>query len=145
MGTATMGSGGRRKRARGAYRAEMDYEALLRGTRFEPRGNDVAVMAEFSRRGIALDDIQTFGPAQNVRTYRAWRALGRQVQRGERGVRITVYGQAEPGPEVRIDATGAVCEPAAPRRFACSAHVFHITQTAPIGEAVAAESERAAC
>ena len=44
--------------------------------------NDKAVLAAFSARGIALADIE---PRVNVLTFRAWKAKGRSVCKGEHG------------------------------------------------------------
>lgn len=118
----------RRKREAG------DREALERGDCRSPCDNDTITHIEFVARGIAPHDIETFGPNQNVRTYRAWRALGRQVRKGERSVRLTVWhpiGKSEVDPD-----TG---EPKPERCRPVSACVFHISQTDPVnGQGVAA-------
>lgn len=114
-------------------RREREAQALESGTRFQPKGNDVLVIAEFTRRGIPLSEIETFGPRQNVRTYNAWRALGRQVRKGERGVAVTVFGQAEDSPT--DDSPGGSVSKRKPRRFAVRAYVFHVSQTDPASEA----------
>lgn len=103
-----------------------DREALERGRRMMPNGNDMAALMEFTTRGIPAGDIETFGPGQNVRTYRAWRALGRQVRKGEKSVRLTVW---RPIGEDRVDDDGKTHP--APKR-PCSACVFHISQTDPV-------------
>ncbi len=83
--------------------------------------NDALVVALFAARGI---DPAAIEPRENVLTYRAWQAKGRQVCRGERSVRITTY--------IPIDAkldpvTGKVIEPASTRPW--TAAVFHVSQT----------------
>ena len=103
-----------------------DAEALLRGTRHRPNGNDTPVILAFMDRGLAESDVITFGDGQNVRTFPAWRALGRHVRKGERSVRCTVWlhvdgkekldGKKEPG-----------------RSFRKTACVFHVSQTDTIG------------
>ena len=109
-------------------RDELDRESLDRGSRRAPNSNDTVVMLTLESRGISTDDVHTFGPDQNVRTYRAWRALGRQVRKGEKSVQLTCWI-----PATRTDKkTGkekTSCRPV-------SACVFHVSQTDTIGGAV---------
>jgi antirestriction protein ArdC len=70
-------------------------------------------------------------PRENVFTYHAWRALGRQVRRGEHGVKVITY--------VPVNAKdrdeAAELDPNKPRRKISrpwGATVFHISQTDPI-------------
>ena len=107
-------------------REALDREALERGSRCQPNSNDAQVYLQFGARGIAPHDIETCGPHQNVRTYRAWRALGRQVRKGEKSVRLTVW--ITDG-EDKVDAvTGKVVKA---RTFPRPACVFHVSQTDP--------------
>ena len=46
------------------------------------------IIAEFAARGIPEDDIC---PRTNVLTYKAWKAKGRAVMRGEKGVKICTF------------------------------------------------------
>ena len=83
--------------------------------------NDALVVALFAARGIDPADVQ---PRENVLTYRAWQAKGRQVCKGEKSVRITTYIPIE----AKVDpVTGKVIEPASSRPW--TAAVFHISQT----------------
>ncbi len=83
--------------------------------------NDAIVVALFAARGI---DPIAIEPRENVLTYRAWQAKGRQVCKGERSVRITTYIPID----AKIDpATGKVIEPASSRPW--TAAVFHVSQT----------------
>jgi hypothetical protein len=75
-----------------------------------------------------------------VFTYHAWRALGRQVRRGEHGVKVCTFvecdGKAGPTGE---DCDGVIDE--APRkrgkfRRPWTATVFHISQTDLIDQAM---------
>ncbi len=82
--------------------------------------NDALVIALFAARGI---DPETIEPRENVLTYRAWQAKGRQVCKGERSVRITTY---IPIDEKR-DENGKVTRAAGSRPK--MAFVFHVSQT----------------
>ena len=83
--------------------------------------NDALVVALFAARGI---DPAAIEPRENVLTYRAWQAKGRQVRKGERSVRITTY---IPIPAKLDSTTGKVLEPAGSRPR--STAVFHVSQT----------------
>ena len=83
--------------------------------------NDALVVALFAARGI---DPATIEPRENVLTYRAWQAKGRQVCRGEQSVKISTF---IPVP-AKLDAvTGEILEPASSRPW--TAAVFHVSQT----------------
>lgn len=99
--------------------AEMQREALARARNGDSARNEALVISSFLERGIPEADIQ---PRINVLTYHAWRALGRQVRRGERSVRV----------ETRIPITGT--DPDSGERTvtgtrAKTAYVFHVSQT----------------
>ena len=83
--------------------------------------NDALVVALFAARGI---DPATIEPRENVLTYRAWQAKGRQVRRGEKSVRISTF---IPIPAKLDPVTGKVIEPASSRPW--TAAVFHVSQT----------------
>jgi antirestriction protein ArdC len=78
-------------------------------------------------KGIPEADIR---PRENVFTYNAWLALGRQVRRGERGVKISTFvaleGKKDAG---NVDAVG---KPGRRTTRPWTATVFHISQTDPI-------------
>lgn len=87
-----------------------------------------AIFAGFMAKGIPEDEIR---PRENVFTYNAWRALGRQVRRGEHGVKVSTFipmdkktgeTDAETGDEKRVQLG----------KRAWTATVFHISQTDPI-------------
>lgn len=65
-----------------------DLEALERAETGQSLGNYPTIFLELMERGIPEHAID---PRSNVLTYRAWLAKGRQVQPGERGVKIVVY------------------------------------------------------
>jgi hypothetical protein len=103
-------------------------EALSRAIGNQSLTNWPAIFAGLSAKGISETDIR---PRENVFTYNAWRALGRQVRRGEHGVKITTF-VAIKGKEdtANPDTTGK------PKRRSSrpwTATVFHVSQTDPIG------------
>src|SRR5260370_12002190 len=67
---------------------EMQQEALTRAASGQSLTNWPAILAGFTAKGIPADDIR---PRENVFTYHAWRALGRQVRRGEHGVKVVTF------------------------------------------------------
>ena len=76
------------------------------------------VKSEFLDRGLSEEDIQ---PKENVFTYRKWQELGRQVKKGEKGVKISWL--APMNRKEGDERTGM-------RHLTRS--VFHISQTEPI-------------
>jgi hypothetical protein len=109
-------------------RHAMQQEALSRATEGESWTNYPAIFQGFMAKGIPEADIR---PRENVLTYHAWRAIGRQVRRGEHGVKVLTYvpmnkktGETDPdtGEEKRVQLG----------RRAWTAVVFHISQTDPI-------------
>ena len=108
-------------------RDELQQEALSRAASGQSLTNLPAIFAGFLAKGIPEADIR---PRENVFTYHAWRALGRQVRRGEHGVKVTTFvpmdkktGETDPDSgEERKASIG---------RRAWSATVFHLSQTDP--------------
>ncbi len=121
---------GKRRRLTPDERRDRDNEALFRVNQSLSVANYVTVIAEFEARGIA--DAR---PKENVYTYNAWRALGRQVRKGEHGVKLAVWypiddSKAEP-----------LSDGSKPKRLRCvNSTVFHISQTDPIGQTAAPAS-----
>ena len=105
---------------------ELQAEALSRATSGQSLTNWPAIFAGFTAKGIPEADIL---PRVNVLTYHAWRAKGRQVRRGEHGVKVTTWispkdkaeGSADDGKKTR------------PTKMPWCATVFHESQTDPIG------------
>ena len=88
-------------------------EALSRARGNTSGLNYQTIFTGFMARGIPSSEII---PRENVLTYKAWQAIGRQVKKGEKGVRVTTW--------IRYtDKTGQ--EVVKPQ----SAYVFHISQT----------------
>jgi hypothetical protein len=50
--------------------------------------NYPTIYGGFMQKGIPESEIK---PRENVFTYHAWRALGRQVRRGEHGVKVLTF------------------------------------------------------
>jgi hypothetical protein len=96
---------------RTAKQTEGDLAALERAETGQSLGNYPTIFGTFMERGIPEDEIN---PRENVLTYRAWLAKGRQVQKGEKGCRIVVYV-----PDDNDDK----------KRKPRYASVFHISQT----------------
>jgi antirestriction protein ArdC len=99
---------------------QREAEALSRATTSQTVSNYPAIISGFVAKGIPEAEIQ---PRENVLTYDAWRAIGRQVQKGEHGVKVVTYSERtvtdqENGKEV----TRTIRRP-------WFTTVFHISQT----------------
>lgn len=81
-------------------------------------GNYQAIFEGFAAMGIAAEDIK---PRENVFTFNAWRALGRTVSKGQKGVRIVTVIRCE-----RHDQETGESRPA---RKPKTTSVFHVSQT----------------
>jgi len=106
-------------------RAELAHEALSRAQCSTSWSNYPAIFAGFQAMGIPASNII---PRENVLTYHAWRAKGRQVKRGEHGVKIMSW---YPIPD-RKDPDNPDEKPAKKVR-PVTAVVFHVSQTKPYG------------
>jgi hypothetical protein len=111
-------------------REQIQQEALSRATSSQSLSNWPAIIRGFMEKGIPEHEIK---PRENVFTYHAWRALGRQVRRGEHGVKVCTFvactgkGESEDTDgerEKRTEQQGY--------RRPWSATVFHVSQTDPI-------------
>jgi hypothetical protein len=107
-------------------------EALESGSRYKPNSNDMPCILEFEARGIPASEIETFGPDQNVRTFNAWKALGRYVRKGEKSVHLCVWRTVEKDEIDPVTGTRRFA------RFCATACVFHVSQTEPMVEGGAA-------
>lgn len=94
-------------------KTEYQQESLQRARSGNSMLNYQAILAGFTSRGIPSGDII---PRENVLTYNAWKALGRQVKKGEKGIKVISWIKM-------TDKTGS--ETMRPT----SATVFHISQT----------------
>jgi hypothetical protein len=108
-------------------KSEMQAEALTRAASGQSLTNWPAIFEGFLAKGIPESDIR---PRENVFTYRAWRALGRQVRRGEHGVKVTTWVTPKDKRDQPADPKEG--EKARRGKMPWSATVFHISQTDPI-------------
>lgn len=111
-------------------REAIESEALGNAVNGQSLANYTAIFEGFMARGIPESEIK---PRENVFTYNAWRALGRQVRKGEHGIKILTFITCDPSEETRAkdpDAKGY--------RRPWSTTVFHETQTDLIGQQPAA-------
>jgi len=115
----------KRRRLSREERSEMERESLSRARSSFSMANFVPVIQEFAARGIPLAEIC---PKENVFTYHAWRALGRQVRKGEHGVKVSVCFKRDDDKQQAADGKPAT------RTIFASAVVFHVSQTDPIGD-----------
>ncbi len=87
-----------------ALREQMQQEALARAANGQTLTNWPAIIHGFMARGIPEHEIR---PRENVFTYHAWRALGRQVRRGEHGVKVVTFVTTKGNRVVELAATVA--------------------------------------
>jgi hypothetical protein len=93
-------------------------EALSRAVNGLSLGNYPAIFGGFVAKGIPEAEIK---PRENVFTYQAWRALGRQVRRGEHGVKVVTF--------VEMAKEDKETGKKKPFRRPWTTTVFHISQT----------------
>ena len=112
----------KRRRLTPEERAQVYADALGRAVSGQSVRNYAAIFEGCDEKGIPEDEVQ---PRENVFTYNAWRGKGRQVKRGEKGIRISVWCPGR-GPESVLSE-----EPdSAARGYWRTACVFHVSQTA---------------
>jgi antirestriction protein ArdC len=97
---------------------EQQQEALQNAVGHESLTNYPAIFEGFEAKGLKTEEIE---PRVNVFTYKAWQALGRQVQKGQKGVKVVTWVPMEK----KDKKTGDVEKFSRPR----TTTVFHITQT----------------
>jgi len=114
-------------------REQIQQEALSRAIGGQALTNWPAIIAGFVAKGIPEENIR---PRENVFTYHAWRALGRQVRRGEHGVKVLTFmsikGKEDKDGVATNDADGTDRPTRGATRRPWSATVFHVSQTDPI-------------
>jgi len=115
-----------------ASREEIQQEAFARAAAGQSLTNWPAILAGFTAKGIPESDIR---PRENVFTYHAWRALGRQVRRGEHGVKVVTFlttaKEGKDGAQTN-DQDGTDKPKRSGSRRPWTATVFHVSQTDPI-------------
>ena len=99
---------------------EIASEALSRATQGQSIANYATIFEGFQAKGIAENDII---PRVNVLTYHAWKAVNRQVKKGEHGVKVfTFIVMTKTVKDGDTDKTETFKRPK-------STTVFHISQT----------------
>ena len=115
-------------------REQVQGEALNRAMHGQSTSNLDEIFKGFKAIGIAEVDIL---PRQNIFTFWAWKALGRKVRKGERGVRVTTWIErrlllrSDPNHQ-HSNAADAAAEANTRSRFSRPVTVFHINQTEPV-------------
>lgn len=99
-------------------RNEANQQALSNARSNQSILNYPSIYSEFMARGIPESQIE---PRVNVFTYKAWLALGRQVRKGEHGVRVVTF--------VPMTKTDKLTGKESSFRRPWSTTVFHISQT----------------
>lgn len=107
-------------RPRSARSAEIQAESLSRAVNGHSIANELLAVGMFAARGIPESDIK---PRENVFTFNAWKALGRQVRKGEKAVALPTRKTCR---KKKPDGTEDVYT------VPWTAYVFHISQTDPI-------------
>lgn len=101
----------------------IQQEALTRAVSGQSFTNYKDIFEGFLAKGIPETDIK---PRENVFTYNAWRALGRQVRKGEHGVKCLTFVACEDKEASQKDGKTHVY------RRPWHTTVFHVSQTDPI-------------
>jgi hypothetical protein len=99
---------------------EQEREALFRAKYGRSMGNYMTIIQGFIDKGIPEQEIR---PRENVFTYQAWKAQGKQVKRGEHGVKCCTWISTEKKIE-HTDGTETVKRGKIPRTVT----VFHVSQ-----------------
>lgn len=111
------------KRLTETERQERCRASLTRAVTGASIANYVPIFEGFAAMGIPEDQIM---PRENVFTYAAWRALGRQVRKGEHGVKVIT--RKECAKTIEKDGEETVEAYSIP----WGATVFHVSQTDPV-------------
>jgi hypothetical protein len=113
-----------------ASRQAIQQEALSRAVGNQSLANWPAIFAGFVAKGIPESDIK---PRENVFTYHAWRALGRQVRRGEHGIKVLTFVALDRAAATDSEEGDGKPEKRKARgRRPWAATVFHVSQTDPM-------------
>jgi antirestriction protein ArdC len=99
-------------------------EALSNAVSRQSVMNYAGIFAGFMAKGIPEDAIK---PRENVFTYNAWIALGRQVRKGEHGVKCVTF--------IPCSKTDKRTGEKESFRRPWTTTVFHVTQTEPMKDA----------
>lgn len=99
----------------------IQHEALAKAVSGQSFANYQSIFAGFMARGIPENEIK---PRENVFTYNAWLALGRQVRKGEHGVKCLTFVSGTTKDKKTGEEKGF--------RRPWSTTVFHVSQTDPV-------------
>ena len=101
---------------------EQNAQALSNAVSNHSIMNYVPIFQGFAARGIPESEIK---PRENVFTYKAWLALGRQVRKGEHGVKVVTFV-----PMSKTDKKTSERKLIGRRPWTTT--VFHVSQTEPM-------------
>ena len=99
-------------------KAEQQAQSLSNALQSQSVMNYAGIFEGFAAKGIPVDAI---APRENVFTYNAWLALGRQVRKGEHGVKVVTF--------VTCEKTDKKTGERESYRRPWSTTVFHVSQT----------------
>lgn len=98
---------------------EIQRQALSNAIGHQSTMNYDAIFSGFLEKGIPENEIK---PRENVFTFHAWKALGRQVRKGEHGVKVVTW--------ITCKEKGAPADSeAGTYRRPKTTTVFHVSQT----------------
>jgi N-terminal domain of anti-restriction factor ArdC len=106
-------------------KGELQREALTSALSGHSLANYATIIKGFAAKGIPEGEIL---PRENVFTYEAWRAVGRQVRRREHGVKVCTWVPVE---KKEDDAETGEAKVSSFKR-PWTATVFHVSQTEPV-------------
>lgn len=105
---------------------EIQQQALSNAVSNQSTMNYGAIFDGFIEKGIPADDIR---PRENVFTFHAWKALGRQVRKGEHGVKVVTWITCKTADKAAgSDQSKEGNEPGSYKRPKTTT-VFHVSQT----------------
>lgn len=107
------------RKSKSLAREQIEREALASAKTERSFANYPAIFEGFAAKGIPESEII---PRENVLTYHAWRAVGRQVRRGESGVKVVTMISAK----AKTEGEAADAEM---YKFPRATTVFHVSQT----------------
>lgn len=110
-----------RKRRFNPKRKQQQAEALTRAVTGVSVANYGAIYEGFMARGIPESDIH---PRLNVLSFNAWKAVGRYVKKGEKGVPVVTWIDCERKEKGDNGETKKV-----PAKRCKTCYVFHVSQT----------------
>lgn len=109
---------------------EIAIQALNRAENNESLSNYDAIYEGFKAIGIAEEDIE---PRVNVFTFHAWKAKGRFVKKGEKGVKVITY--------IVVDKKQENSEETKKVKVKRQTTVFHISQTSSLDDPTEPENK----